>query len=131
MPLTGPPPVRVFFRADGLTVKQADSQRIGETASLAVSLKACQPEKPEWADKPGSVVNGHFSGPAVARRLKRPTRESSRTGRVRPRPADKVDAAGVAPCLVLLLVGFTKPNRSPGPLVRSYRTVSPLPPGWA
>ena len=34
-----------------------------------------------------------------------------------------------APCLILLPVGFTKPSRSPGPLVRSYRTVSPLPPG--
>ncbi len=30
--------------------------------------------------------------------------------------------------LALLRVGFTEPNRSPGPLVRSYRTVSPLPP---
>ncbi len=31
-------------------------------------------------------------------------------------------------CLVLLPVGFTEPNRSPDSLVRSYRTVSPLPP---
>ena len=31
------------------------------------------------------------------------------------------------PCLALLLVGFTEPPRSPGALVRSYRTVSPLP----
>src|SRR5207244_6869119 len=29
--------------------------------------------------------------------------------------------------LVLLQVGFAKPLRSPGALVRSYRTVSPLP----
>jgi hypothetical protein len=28
---------------------------------------------------------------------------------------------------VLLQVGFTEPAPSPGPLVRSYRTVSPLP----
>jgi len=28
---------------------------------------------------------------------------------------------------VLLQVGFTEPVPSPGPLVRSYRTVSPLP----
>jgi len=34
-----------------------------------------------------------------------------------------------APCLILLPVGFTEPGRSPGLLVRSYRTVSPLPPG--
>ena len=32
-----------------------------------------------------------------------------------------------APCLVLLQTGFAKPGRSPGLLVRSYRTVSPLP----
>jgi len=29
--------------------------------------------------------------------------------------------------LALLRTGFTEPNRSPGTLVRSYRTVSPLP----
>lgn len=33
------------------------------------------------ADKPGSVVGGHLSGTAVARRLKRPTRGSDGTGR--------------------------------------------------
>src|SRR4030081_1449734 len=35
----------------------------------------------------------------------------------------------VTPCplLVLLQVGFAEPLRSPGSLVRSYRTVSPLP----
>src|SRR5699024_393146 len=32
-------------------------------------------------------------------------------------------------CLVLLRVGFTEPHRSPGALVVSYTTVSPLPPG--
>ena len=32
--------------------------------------------------------------------------------------------------LALLRVGFTEPYRSPGTLVRSYRTVSPLPPRW-
>src|SRR5690625_5353007 len=32
-------------------------------------------------------------------------------------------------CLVLLRVGFTQPHRSPGALVVSYTTVSPLPPG--
>ena len=30
--------------------------------------------------------------------------------------------------MALLRVGFTEPSRSPGMLVRSYRTVSPLPP---
>jgi hypothetical protein len=32
-------------------------------------------------------------------------------------------------CLALLRVGFTEPHRSPGTLVVSYTTVSPLPPG--
>jgi hypothetical protein len=32
-----------------------------------------------------------------------------------------------APCLTLLPVGFTEPSRSPGLLVSSYLTVSPLP----
>ncbi len=32
-----------------------------------------------------------------------------------------------APCLTLLQVGFTEPSQSPGPLVVSYTTVSPLP----
>src|SRR5664280_2246418 len=32
-----------------------------------------------------------------------------------------------APCLTLLRVGFAEPHRSPGTLVVSYTTVSPLP----
>ena len=32
-----------------------------------------------------------------------------------------------APCLTLLQVGFTEPSESPRTLVRSYRTVAPLP----
>jgi len=35
--------------------------------------------------------------------------------------------AGCLPCLILLRVGFTEPPRSLEALVRSYRTVSPLP----
>ena len=63
----------------------------------------------------------HFSRASIARRLQRPTRESiaSRTDSRSPRRT--------APCLVLLRVGFTKPAESPRPLVRSYRTFSPLP----
>ena len=76
--------------------------------------------RPERACKPGSVtrrwrVRGHLSGTMVSHRLKRPTR-GSRTGSPR-----------TSPYLALLRVGFTKPARSPGLLVRSYRTVSPLP----
>src|SRR3954451_11877449 len=36
-------------------------------------------------------------------------------------------AGPAIPCSALLRVGFAKPPRSPGALVRSYRTVSPLP----
>jgi hypothetical protein len=35
--------------------------------------------------------------------------------------------AGRLPCLILLRVGFTEPPWLPKMLVRSYRTVSPLP----
>src|ERR1019366_796872 len=35
--------------------------------------------------------------------------------------------AGCLPCLILLRVGFTEPPWLPKVLVRSYRTVSPLP----
>jgi len=35
--------------------------------------------------------------------------------------------SGLGDLLTLLRVGFTEPPRSPGALVRSYRTVSPLP----
>ena len=35
--------------------------------------------------------------------------------------------AARAPCSTLLRVGFTEPTGSPRSLVRSYRTVSPLP----
>jgi hypothetical protein len=47
--------------------------------------------------------------------LERPTRESSDAGRI------------ILLYLVFLQVGFTKPEESPLPLVRSYRTFSPLP----
>ena len=81
----------------------------------------------------------HFSGTPVSRRLKRPTRESV-TDRANPCPAQErlVESAGAGPSvrplapgllpyLVLLPMGFTEPDRSPGLLVSSYLTVSPLP----
>ena len=43
-------------------------------------------------------------------------------------PAQPHQPVGGCGLLALLRVGFTKPPRSPGMLVRSYRTVSPLPP---
>jgi len=61
---------------------------------------------------PDSVEDGHPSRPAVARRLQRSTRELD---------------GPPAPCLTLLQVGFTEPPGSPRALVRSYRTVAPLP----
>ena len=61
---------------------------------------------------PDSVEDGHPSRPAVARRLQRSTRELD---------------GPPAPCLTLLQVGFTEPSGSPRTLVRSYRTVAPLP----
>ena len=64
----------------------------------------------------------HPSGHTVAGCLERPTRRLGRAalGRLRSRTG-----CGL---LALLRVGFTEPSRSPGMLVRSYRTVSPLPP---
>ena len=81
--------------------------------------------------KPGFVPHrrrrrgdDHFSRTPVTRRLWQPTRGWDGTGRsvatLRPTP----------PCLALLPMGFTKPDRSPGPLVSSYLTVSPLPAGF-
>ena len=73
----------------------------------------------ESAGTPDSVTaacaaaGGHPSRPAVARRLQRPTRGS--------------EGGPPSPCLALLRVGFAEPPGSPRALVRSYRTVSPLP----
>jgi hypothetical protein len=44
-------------------------------------------------------------------------------------PVPKARATFLLPYLVLLPVGFTEPGRSPGLLVSSYLTVSPLPRG--
>ena len=68
----------------------------------------------ESADKPGSVVDNHSSGTAVANCLKQPTRKRPRAGHT-------------LPYLVLLRMGFTLPRRVATRAVRSYRTISPLP----
>ena len=45
-------------------------------------------------------------------------------------PGSPSDAGHIIlPYLVFLRVGFTEPGESPPPLVRSYRTISPLPAG--
>lgn len=66
----------------------------------------------ESACTPDSVEGGHPSRPTVTRRFQRSTRELG---------------GPPAPCLTLLHVGFTEPPGSPRALVRSYRTVAPLP----
>jgi len=84
----------------------------------------------ELACKPDSVhrvpcgvpAGGHPSRPAVAGRLQRPTRRH-RVGH----PQSPAQRAVAARLLALLQVGFTEPSRSPGTLVVSYTTVSPLP----
>ena len=43
------------------------------------------------------------------------------------RPTRDVTGGPPCPCSALLRMGFTKPPRSPGTLVVSYTTVSPLP----
>ena len=59
--------------------------------------------------------------PAVADGLVQPTQTP------RASSARTVSAAGEPTFLVLLRVGFTEPSQSPGTLVVSYTTVSPLP----
>src|SRR5437764_186096 len=66
------------------------------------------------ATPPGGDLSGGLRQPPGALALVRPTREHR--------------AGHPAPCLALLRVGFAEPGRSPGPLVSSYLTVSPLPP---
>src|SRR5437868_2521008 len=78
--------------------------------------------------KPGSVPpisgDGHSSGTFVAERLARPTRAAARKAR---------PAARLSPCCLPLLLGLAPGGVSPaaavaGGAVRSYRTISPLPP---
>ena len=81
---------------------------------------------PEAACKPGSVRRPSLAGAMViplGGRL--PGRSSGLTRGHRaghPSPARELPSYSA-----LHRVGFTEPTRSPGPLVRSYRTVSPLP----
>jgi len=76
----------------------------------------------EPACKPGSVENGHSSGTPVARRLKRPTRG--------PR-GPRVTATAVCPPICLAPDGVYPAAAVTGDAVRSYRTISPLPPDLA
>jgi hypothetical protein len=81
------------------------------------------PKRREPACKPGSV-----------RPLAGPRRPSLYDERYRSplaaypgAPGEPGGRAALTPCLALLRTGFAEPRRSPGALVSSYLTVSPLP----
>jgi len=69
--------------------------------------------KGESAGKPDSVADGHLSWACIAAGLVRSTRD--------------VTGGPPCPCSTLLRMGLAEPPRSPGTLVGSYSTVSPLP----
>jgi hypothetical protein len=77
----------------------------------------------EAVHKPNSVPEPGFPGPG--------NDHSSEDGRCRPSlatyPGARTGRSQSLPYLVLHRVGFTELLRSPGELVRSYRTFSPLP----
>ena len=68
----------------------------------------------ESTDKPGSVVDSHFSGIVIAHNLKQPTR-------IQRGPRLNGFLFGLAPSGVCPAIFVTKNA------VRSYRTISPLP----
>ena len=76
----------------------------------------------------GRRGDDHFSRTPVARRLQQPTRKGVAKRAVSRRNRPGRNRANRTPsCLALLPMGFTEPGRSPGLLVSSYLTVSPLP----
>lgn len=107
-------------------------------------------KKAEWAGKPNSVPQDrsrggdHFSGPTIARRLKRPTRGVVRDGppraaatpisfrRSRPHSSIEIDNRRLSSLRTRRLHGLAgggvcRAATVAGRAVRSYRTVSPLP----
>ena len=88
----------------------------------------------EWACKPGSVPStlAGLRPAIISLRHRLPGTSSGRpgsgceAGRLAP-PGPERDAGRTSSCLALLPMGFTEPGRSPGLLVSSYLTVSPLP----
>jgi hypothetical protein len=94
---------------------------------------ACPPRSPpgrsvQWDSWIFSLVDGE---PACRRDSvqppKRPGWPSIYAVHLGTAPLTRGGRAARVPRSTLLRVGFTEPVRSPGPLVRSYRTVSPLP----
>ena len=78
---------------------------------------------PRAARKPGSVVESGEPRPTTTMSLGPPLLTASNALPGGPSGAGRV----IPPYSGFLPVRFTKPTRSPAPLVRSYRTVSPLP----
>jgi hypothetical protein len=78
-----------------------------------------------WRSRPVSrILSRASAGAAISLGAALPRSSCSlpgSIGRATRRPFDR------APCLALLRVGFAEPRRSPGALVSSYLTVSPLP----
>ena len=120
------------------------------------SATAQKGDRPELSVTPSNVPKSSSRGTsrAISRILSRVPADRARgrpsiSGRRRRRPPrgrpfpEELPAVGCglpgssggqpsnAPCLALLRVGFTEPRRSPGALVVSYTTVSPLPPPLA
>ena len=75
---------------------------------------------------PHEAADGdHFSRTQIALGLEQPTRKWGRGGPPRAAPSRRTLRS--SSCLALLPMGFAEPDRSPGLLVSSYLTVSPLP----
>ena len=73
----------------------------------------CKPDSVSAYSRRLRADDDHLSGPDIAERAR-----AAYLGLMGGQPS---------PCLALLPVGFTEPTRSPGTLVVSYTTVSPLP----
>src|SRR5699024_8731071 len=106
----------LFSRRSGRLAHPSAVAGVGGAGELA-----CKPDS-----VPAAAGGDHPSWPAVTDRLQRSTHRP-RTGR--PRTPVFPPRANPRRGLTLLRVGFTEPPRSPGMLVVSYTTVSPLPRG--
>ena len=101
-----------------------------DTFCIQIGVLAARPllivkkREKESADKPGSVEDNHSSGIRVAVYLERPTRKpmwATCAAYARRRGC-------LLPYLVLLQAGFAVPPSVATGAMRSYRTISPLPP---
>jgi hypothetical protein len=104
----------LIFTIDGDPISRQSAQvRGGDANGLA-----CRP-----GSVPSCDGDDHPSTTTVAGRLQRSTRALGRAALERAR----VRCPKAPDFLTLLQVGFAEPSRSPGALVGSYSTVSPLP----